>query len=414
MLVADFAGLEVSDMTCRITVSLLLLVLSSAAAWAQIPPGYYVEQFSATPFQDAHPQINNNSGQIVFDARMDGSDASGEIFLYDNGKLIRLTNDDLRDRLPAINDQGVITWARSMGPMGRFGPTAEIVVWEDGELTRLTDNAVEDTSPKINNLGHVVWLRFMGPGCRGVTMDLFFFDGEEIRRLTTDGEQLGLANQVTAINDHDQIVWTKYDFCQDPWESMIMLLSDGESTRLSTEEMLEPQSPDINNKGQIAWDYSDRENGRNPIVIWENGRAQILTDGLSARLNESLHVAFNLWDLETDAWQQYLYRDGRRWQLTNDPFWNRANSINDAGEIVWRSGDTGTSDIRYMRRFASGDLDCDGSLDLMDVEPFILALIDPDEYPKQYPACDFMLGDINADGSLDLLDVEPFIELLLA
>ena len=60
-----------------------------------------------------------------------------------------------------------------------------------------------------------------------------------------------------------------------------------------------------------------------------------------------------------------------------------------------------------------GDLNCDGSLDLADVEPFIVALLDAEKYKQKYPDCDIKRADITLDGSVDLLDVEPFITLLL-
>ena len=60
-----------------------------------------------------------------------------------------------------------------------------------------------------------------------------------------------------------------------------------------------------------------------------------------------------------------------------------------------------------------GDLNCDGSVDLTDVGPFITALLDPREYENQYPDCDINNGDTNDDGSVDLTDVESFIELLI-
>ena len=59
-----------------------------------------------------------------------------------------------------------------------------------------------------------------------------------------------------------------------------------------------------------------------------------------------------------------------------------------------------------------GDLNCDGRIDALDIEPFILALFDPDEYPIQFPVCDINLADINGDGSIDALDIEPFLGLL--
>lgn len=62
---------------------------------------------------------------------------------------------------------------------------------------------------------------------------------------------------------------------------------------------------------------------------------------------------------------------------------------------------------------STGDLNCDGSIDLTDVSPFITALLNPSEYEKQYPNCDINNADTNDDGSVDLTDVEGFIGLLL-
>ena len=47
-----------------------------------------------------------------------------------------------------------------------------------------------------------------------------------------------------------------------------------------------------------------------------------------------------------------------------------------------------------------------------DIEPFLVALFEPESYAAKYPNCDINLGDINGDGSIDALDIEPFIGLL--
>jgi hypothetical protein len=60
-----------------------------------------------------------------------------------------------------------------------------------------------------------------------------------------------------------------------------------------------------------------------------------------------------------------------------------------------------------------GDLNCDGSLDSLDVEAFVLALVNPTAHAAAYPGCDPMLGDANGDEILDLSDVGPFAELLM-
>lgn len=63
-----------------------------------------------------------------------------------------------------------------------------------------------------------------------------------------------------------------------------------------------------------------------------------------------------------------------------------------------------------------GDLNCDGSIDVLDTAAFVLALTStpPDhaEYYSEYPACDVMRADCNEDGDINGLDIERFIMIL--
>ncbi len=59
-----------------------------------------------------------------------------------------------------------------------------------------------------------------------------------------------------------------------------------------------------------------------------------------------------------------------------------------------------------------GDTNCDGVVDAFDIEPFILALTDPNGYAAQFPNCDIGSADANGDGVVDAFDIEPFIALL--
>jgi hypothetical protein len=59
-----------------------------------------------------------------------------------------------------------------------------------------------------------------------------------------------------------------------------------------------------------------------------------------------------------------------------------------------------------------GDMNCDNAVDFGDINPFVLALSDPDEYRRQYPDCDIANGDINRDGKIDFGDITPFVALL--
>ena len=59
-----------------------------------------------------------------------------------------------------------------------------------------------------------------------------------------------------------------------------------------------------------------------------------------------------------------------------------------------------------------GDLNCDGSINSLDVDPFVLAMTEPGEYGVQHPECDIYNADCNSDGSINSLDVDPFVGLL--
>ena len=62
--------------------------------------------------------------------------------------------------------------------------------------------------------------------------------------------------------------------------------------------------------------------------------------------------------------------------------------------------------------FQRGDLNCDGEINAFDIEPFLVALFDPDDYAIQYPDCNINNADTNGDGSIDAFDIESFLELL--
>ncbi len=60
----------------------------------------------------------------------------------------------------------------------------------------------------------------------------------------------------------------------------------------------------------------------------------------------------------------------------------------------------------------TGDMNCDGFVNVGDVSPFAQALIDPIGYSAAFPACDLLRADGNGDGQANGLDIGPFIVLL--
>ncbi len=53
------------------------------------------------------------------------------------------------------------------------------------------------------------------------------------------------------------------------------------------------------------------------------------------------------------------------------------------------------------------DMNCDETVNALDIEPFLDLLFDPNAQP-----CAACSGDVNGDGSIDALDIEPFLNCL--
>jgi len=59
-----------------------------------------------------------------------------------------------------------------------------------------------------------------------------------------------------------------------------------------------------------------------------------------------------------------------------------------------------------------GDLNCDGALNVFDIDPFVLALTEPAAYAAAYPDCDANRADCNRDGNVNVFDIDPFVQLI--
>jgi hypothetical protein len=136
-------------------------------------------------------------------------------------------------------------------------------------------------------------------------------------------------------------------------------------------------------------------------------------DGLNLAINDLGDIVFHRWDDVRSVWDLWFWRDGEFTQFTQDAMDQINPAINNRGEVVWSLGPTHIElDVRLLRRFNPGDLNCDGVIDAFDIEPFVVALMDPVRYRQLYPTCDPALADINEDGAVDAFDIEPLVALL--
>ncbi|MGE0482338.1 MAG: sorbosone dehydrogenase family protein [Phycisphaerae bacterium] len=60
-----------------------------------------------------------------------------------------------------------------------------------------------------------------------------------------------------------------------------------------------------------------------------------------------------------------------------------------------------------------GDLNCDGVINVFDIDPFVLALADPPGYAAAFPGCMRHNADLDLDGLVANFDIDSFVERLL-
>lgn len=73
---------------------------------------------------------------------------------------------------------------------------------------------------------------------------------------------------------------------------------------------------------------------------------------------------------------------------------------------------TGSTTITRIPAIA-GDMNWDGVVNLFDIDPFVLALVDPAGYETLYGHPPLYAGDIDRDGVFTNFDIDPFVALLI-
>ncbi len=372
----------------------------AALAQVEIPEGFEVVEIFRSERLSGYPDIND-CGEIVFDSQMGPDQQDREIFLYDNGKLRRITENPWRDLAPRINGHGEIVWARTVDPPD----DDEIILWRaGGEI--LLDSSVRKPlkmvhAPVINNQGWVAWGRGDRTryGCKG---DIVLWDTVETRKIS---QRDRLWDQSPDINSRGDVVWEADNVCVNPWVSEIHMYSDGRVTVLpSSFEQL--QVPSINDIGQVAW------TGIPAVEFWEDGQTRLLTDdGRAPDINNRGDVYFYRWYENLQVWQPWLVdgKSGKFYRLVDDAQTSySAGRLNDWGEAVWWRS-RGPVDRRYgilvLRRIRTGDSEFDGAIDLSDYKAVAECMTGPGQADR---LCDCRFLDIDYDGDVDLGDFARF------
>lgn len=66
-----------------------------------------------------------------------------------------------------------------------------------------------------------------------------------------------------------------------------------------------------------------------------------------------------------------------------------------------------------LKVFIRGDANCDGLFNNFDIDPFVFAMVFPQDYPAAYNGCPIETADINGDLLVNMFDVDPFVNCIL-
>ncbi len=103
-------------------------------------------------------------------------------------------------------------------------------------------------------------------------------------------------------------------------------------------------------------------------------------------------------------------RGGRQWWTFDTDVGASVNAVAIAADGRLLVGNTET--LKAYAAPVLGDLNCDGAVNVLDIQPFIVALTDASRYARRFPGCHRSLADVDGDNTIDAFDLVPFLSQL--
>lgn len=386
------------------------LLFSAACGQVNLPPGFEIVDFAVSDDLTGTTPDINECGQIVFDKKLNNIWAHFEVFLYDNGNIFRMTENNEGDVFPRINNAGTIAWSRGAADIG----ITKIMVYERGSERVFDEHNDTNALGSINDAGHIAWSKDRTGGCVFIG-EIYYWNGSRKQQISyTD-----FIDQTPEINDDDWIAWGRSNHCVYPWEGHVELYRQGEVIPLPTGSK-ESQVPSINNSGQVAWFSYAPFYG---IELWENGQTRaVIPNASNVALNNLGDMYFLRWYEDERTWAPWLYvisqGEPAFYRLADERPWNIDGRLNDWGEAAWHwTRDPYRGDwhggVRFLRRVRTGDSEFDGDVELSDYAALSQCLTGPDwdelfQRGPEQTLCECRFLDFDYDGDVDLGDFARF------
>lgn len=348
--------------------------------WTTISQG---DPIAATPFQASDVQAGDNGGLIVLFVRCGGSNCvTSAKHLY----------------AQKYNNAGLPQWGGGLpiaiytasglttGYFPRFlpdGAGGAVFGWYEGGLNRdaFIQHILSDGTPKfaspVANTGST-------PGRIRVGAGLAYDAVNEEYYLASNETNSGTQSQ-------DRVFVQKYD------SEGIRLWGDTGVTLLPTTTTSQPSFV----QAQLMGDG---------VAVY-----YMKTTAATTRVIAAAHVDAE----QTVVWDVLAASNG------GEDKSRLASAISTCGYhiLAFGNGSAGSSDARVQNvrtdgTFGNpppllGDLDCDGTVDVPDINPFIQAVLSPAGYAFLHPCCDINNANMNGDAEIDGLDIADFVTALM-
>jgi hypothetical protein len=300
----------------------------------------------------------------------------------------------------AFNEQGQVVWSDAAG----------IHVYELASGSSVV--LAKTQARSINNLGEVVgndWVYLPAPNY---------------------GRPAGLgAGGGITINDVGQVATRGW--CN---AELVDLRPGGQGTSFPSVTGCDMGSNDrvydMNASGQIAceayWSYS--ENSWSDPYVCIPGSGIVMLEcaerwGTALRINDrgeilgkfsgfSFPTYYVLWTSASASPTRVteLLPIDTGWTFTSVADLNNATRVEFVG--VGQNPQGATHMFLATRVVARGDMNCDGTWNFGDINPFVQALTSPAAYATSFANCDLSQADINQNGTVGFDDINPFVDLL--
>ncbi len=378
--------------------------VDGSGAVAISPRSRHVDNLRINANGQAVWQQFDGTNYQIYTGRLDGTDRN------------RITTGNANAWHPDISDSGQIVWE------AWDGEDYEIYSanFDGTDVVQLTNDSYsggkrpDDCWPRINAHDRVVWMSFDGINWEILSANA---DGSDPVQVSANGYQ----NEYPQINDENRVVWHAWHTALNTEVYSGNALT-GQQIRLSNWYDGD-WWPQLNNAGAVVWMRHDGND-------WEIMQSTVDGGGVVAITNNTAHDQYPqvnaagrvVWQgFDGQDWEIYAWEDGAIVQLSDNDYDDRWPQQNDSGVTAWHAdsahhGSYATSEIfahTPAPPVATGDLNCDGTVDFFDIDPFVTALLNPTEYELQYPDCDRLAADVDGDGVVNFFDIDPFVGLLL-